>query len=250
MKPEDIATPRETVDALLKSANRQHGAVPLRRSFVQQGTRSVPEPGPLAALVRNGDRRGLDLFLLLKAVASSEPYNSHRGASVWARALSHTGVPTDEQAISKIWSRLDNKHGLVARSRYGRLADVTLLREDGSRRAYVHPGKSREPYFQLPVAYWLNEDEEWSATLTLPAKALLLIALSLQPGFALPVEKAPHWYGLSADSAQRGLAELAKRKVLNRARIPKKAPLAPRGFTYDTRYTTQGDLRLQPRAQE
>ncbi len=47
-------------------------------------------------------------------------------------------------------------------------------------------------------------------TLSLPGKAVLLIAHSLRPGFALPVEKAPEWYGISADTAQRGLAELVK----------------------------------------
>ena len=73
--------------------------------------------------------------------------------------------------------------------------------------------------------------------MSLPAKAVLLIGLSLRPGFVLPVEKAPLWYGISSDTAQRGLAELARRGVLDRNREPKKAPLAPMGFTFDQHHT-------------
>ena len=160
---------------------------------------------------------------------------------MWARALRHTGVTANEQTVSKIWRRLDSL-GLVSRGKHGRLADVTLLREDGSGGRYVHPADVGDPYLQLPVAYWLDEDEQWCSTLRLPAKAMLLVALSLRPGFLLPVEKVPDWYGMSADTAQRGLAELVRRGMLNRARVPKKAPLVPQGFTYDNRYTLQGDF--------
>ena len=34
---------------------------------------------------------------------------------------------------------------------------------------------------------------------------MLLIALSLRPGFPLPYERGPAWYGLSADSTEKGL---------------------------------------------
>lgn len=243
MDSEYVATPRETVEELLRTAGRHEGAVPVRLTFIQQGPQSQPAPGPLAKLVRNGDRRGLDLYLLLKAVASAAPYNSHRGAAVWARALRHTGVEANEQAVSKIWSRLAALK-LVERSKHGRLADVTLLDESGSGDPYVHPaeksGDAPDRYFQLPVAYWLDAEEAWSSTLTLPAKAMLLVALSLKPGFFLPVEQVPDWYGLSADTAQRGLAELAKRGVLCRQRVPKKAPLLPKGYSYDYRHTLTG----------
>lgn len=241
MPEEYVATPAETVAELLRSGNRLDSAAPLRWTFAQQGSQGQPEPGPLALLVRNGDQRGLDLYLLLKAVASAPPFNSHRGAGVWARALRHTGVTANERTVSKIWSRLES-HGLVSRGKHGRLADVTLLREDGSGEPYVHPADVGDPYLQLPVSYWLDDQEKWSSTLRLPAKAMLLVMLSLRPGSLLPVEKVPEWYGLSADTGQRGLAELVKRGVLSRKRIPKKAPLAPQGFTYDNRYTLLGDF--------
>lgn len=226
---------------MLESGNRLNGKVPLRRAFVQQGGQADPEPGPLASLVRNGDQRGLDLFLLLKAVASASPFNSSRNAEVWARALRLTGMTAEEQTVSRIWRRLADLR-LVSRSRSGRLADIGLLREDGSGEPYVHPGAAGDPYLQLPVAYWLDEGGQWCSTLGLPAKAMLLVALSLPPGFVLPVEKAPDWYGISADTAQRGLASLVRRGLVERVRTYKKAPLAPAGFSYDSRYTLQGDF--------
>ena len=233
-----IATPKDTVKALLESGNRLGGGVPLRKTFVQQGSRTAPQPGPLAQLVHNGDQRGLDTFLLLKAVASAPPFNSHRSAAVWARALRYTGVSADEQTVSRIWRRLE-RLGLVTRSKRGRLADITLLKEDGSGEPYVLPATAGDTYLQLPVAYWLDENQ-WCSKLKLPAKAMLLVALSLPPPFVLPVEKAPQWYGISADTAQRGLASLVQHDVLKVARTPKRAPLAPAGFTYDSRYTLQG----------
>ena len=238
-----VATPKDTVEALLDSGNRRSGGVPLRKTFVQKGSRTAPEPGPLASLVRNGDQRGLDTYLLLKAVASAPPFNSHRSAAVWARALRYTGVSADEQTVSRIWRRLERLR-LVTRSKHGRLANVTLLREDGSGEPYVLPATAGDPYLQLPVAYWRDEDQ-WCSKLGLPAKAMLLVALSLPPPFVLPVEKAPQWYGISADTAQRGLASLQKHDVLKVARTPKRAPLAPKGFTYDSRYTLQGRLLLE-----
>ena len=148
--------------------------MPVRRSFVQQGTQSDPQPGLLASLVHNRDRRGLDLYLLLKAVASATPFDSHRAAAVWARALRHTGVTATEQTISKIWSRLESMQ-LVSRAKLGRLANVTLLHEDGSGTRYRHPANTSDAYLQLPVAYWIDEDDQWCSTLRLPAKAMLLI---------------------------------------------------------------------------
>jgi hypothetical protein len=188
MPTPDIATPRETVHALLNKAKRLKGGAPIRRSFVQQGTRARPKPGPLAPLVRNRDRRALDLYLLLRAVVSAEPFESHRGAGVWARALRVTGVSADEAAVSKIWTRLSDLK-LVSRSKYGRLANIIVLSEDGSGDPFLPPWEVGDPYLQLPVSYWLNEQEEWSASLSLPAKAMLLIALSLPRSFILPVEK-------------------------------------------------------------
>lgn len=247
METDYVATPSETVAELLKSAGRTKptDAAPVRRVFVQRGSQVSPEPGLLATFVRNGDQRGLDLYLLLKAVASAPPFNSHRSAEVWARALCHSSPSASAQTVSKIWRRLEN-HGLVRRERHGRLANVTLLREDGSCEPYVHPADNKEPYLQVPLTYWLS-NEQWCSTLSLPAKAMMLVGLSLMPGFRLPIERVPDWYGISADSAQRGISELEKRGVLERRRMKKKAPLAPQGFTTDSHFTLVGDLK-KPRS--
>lgn len=102
-------------------------------------------------------------------------------------------------------------------ARKGRLAQITALREDGSRQPYTYPrgGRGDDRYFQLPYAYWTDE-HAWHTNLSFPAKVMLLIALSLTPPFLLPTEKAPRWYGISTDSAERGLRELRKASLLQR----------------------------------
>ncbi|MGH3898935.1 MAG: hypothetical protein ACRDTA_11940 [Pseudonocardiaceae bacterium] len=102
---------------------------------------------------------------------------------------------------------------LIERSRTGRRADLALLREDGSGAKYERPlGETKfERWLQLPHAYWI---EGHYTDLSLPAKVILLIALSLDDGFALPQDRAPQWYGISADSADGGLRELVNPSAL------------------------------------
>ena len=57
-------------------------------------------------------------------------------------------------------------------------------------------------------------DRAWAEELSLPAIAMLLVALHEKPNFPLATEHMPHWYGWSADTAERGLAELAKLGLL------------------------------------
>ena len=45
-------------------------------------------------------------------------------------------------------------------------------------------------------------------------KAVLLIALSLKDRFRLPIEQGSLWYGLSADTIERGLAELQRAALM------------------------------------
>lgn len=77
---------------------------------------------------------------------------------------------------------------------------------------------------QLPFDYW-TDDQAWYRTLTLAAKAMLLIGSSLKPGFILPGERVPEWYGISESSAQRGLQELREVGLLNRSISYKPTPL-------------------------
>ncbi len=82
-------------------------------------------------------------------------------------------------------------------------------------------------YFKLPYEYWR---QGWHQELTLPAKAMLLVALSHGDGFTLPYNKLAEWYGISATSGQRGLAELRNRGLLHRERHRRRDPESPVGF--------------------
>lgn len=229
----------ETVDDLLRTSARSSRSVPLRRGFVQQGGQGDPRPGPLAALLRAHDERGLDLLLLHRAVASAEPWDVTRDARVWARALGlQHDVNLGISAVSRTWRRLDQDHRLVRRERRGRLAKITALREDGLGKPYSYPrGSGRdEMYFKIPYDYWTAE-QRWYRILPFRAKVMLLIALSLPAGFVLPTERAPAWYGISADSADRGLRELDNAALLRRDMKVKKAPQAPLGIAQEYHHT-------------
>lgn len=202
-----------TLAALLGAAGRKGAAVPIRRTFVQQGSQRDPKPGPLQLIVERHDDTALDLYLLFLAMASSDPWDVTRDARVWGRALGHhTDADHGTSIVSKAWRRLDETYGLVQRERSGRLARITALEEDGHRSAYTYP-VSR--YLKLPFAYWTAE-QAWHRTLSLPAKAMLLVSLSLKANFVLPAEKVHDWYGISGDTADRGLRELQKLDLLSR----------------------------------
>jgi hypothetical protein len=115
------------------------------------------------------------------------------------------------------------------------MSQFFLLDESGDGSAYSHPGKNGR-FLKLPYDYWRDE---WDTKLELPGKFILLVALSQKPGFSfiLPISKAPDWYGVSSDTAQRGLDELLDAKILECRRVRKKAPLAPKGFSYDRHFT-------------
>lgn len=202
----------ETITDLLDQAKR--AAVPIRRTFVQQGRGRETRPGPLASFVASHDTRGLDAYLLIHALASAGEWDCTYPSGTWVRAFGLTDtaeMPSARGAVSKITRRLADKK-LIVRSRSGRTSALTLLREDGSGEPYEHPAKAKEPYLQLPHAYWLDEHYQ---QLSLPAKAMLIVALSLPDDFYLPAERAKRWYGVSEDSAARGLRELEKKNLLD-----------------------------------
>ncbi|HXP18125.1 MAG TPA: hypothetical protein VN840_00635 [Streptosporangiaceae bacterium] len=219
---------QETIASLLEATGRRKREVPLRRDLVQQGTQRAPQPGPLREMVRRHDERALDIYLLLRAAASSEPWDVTRHARVWGRAI---GLATDSDggtaAVSKAWVRLDSTYHLVRRERRGRLAKITALHEAGTGAPYTYPEKD---YFKLPFAYWTTDDA-WYHILSFPAKATLLIALSLRSPFVLPAERAPEWYGMSADTLDRGQRELRQARLLTRTFTVTENWLSPTGKT-------------------
>jgi DNA-binding transcriptional ArsR family regulator len=228
-----VATQQETIEALLQRSGRDH--VPIRRSFVQQRRRGGGASS-LAAFVSSRRSTALDLYLLLHALASKTPYDVVLPAQVWARALGLLGRGAIS-AVSKNWSWLEEQK-LVETEREGRLRRVVLLEESGTGGRYRHPArdkKRRGDYFKLPHGYW---HARYMNRLNLPAKAVLLIALSLQmhESFVLPREQAAEWYGVSPDTIQRGVSELLHRGILRYRVEHLKAPLTARGFTIVRHY--------------
>lgn len=236
---------QETVAALLERSKRRTQRVNIRQSFVQGGAQALPVPGPLHLMLKAHDERALDLFLLHRALVSKAlpgpiPWHSHPlDARVWARALGlQDSADNGVSAVSKIWKRLEANYRLIQRGRQGRVSVVACLREDGSGKGYYSPmgGTGDERYFTLPFEYWTAE-QRWYRSLGFPAKAMLLVASSLGPGFVLPTEKAEAWYGISTESADRGLRRLREVGLLERTTTVKPAPLSPTGKTQEYHYT-------------
>lgn len=230
VKEAPVSSQQDTITALMEKSLRSE-FVSIRRLFVQQGRRSTLRPCPLNVFVRHHDERGLDLYLLTRLLASHTPFEAHQPAAVWARALGLQGS-AGINAVSRAWKRLADLR-LIDRGRRGRDAVVTVLLEDGSGSPFVQFGARGDAYFKIPLEYWRDE---WYRRLDLPAKALLLIALSLPDGFYLPMEWASRWYGISADTAERGLTTLRSVGLLGRESHYKKAPLTAAGYTREYQY--------------
>ncbi len=239
MKPPTV-TQADTILALLERSKRAD--VPIRKTFLQQGEGKVRTPGPLAPLVSKHDERALDLYLLAHAVASADPFDVVLPATTWARALGLSGSASARSAVSKAFRRLESLD-VVSRDRAGSRSRVTLLDEGGHGDPYVHPATNRERYLKLPHAFW---SDDWHLKLRLPGKTMLLVGLSLADDFPFPTEKGPDWYGISADTVQRGFDELARHQLIDVDVRYKKAPLSPLGYTEDRHYTLKapfGPLR-------
>lgn len=234
--------PADAVDEIVRISKRKKDT-PVRVSFLQREEGGRKSGGPAASLVAAGDHRGLLLYLLLLTKASSHPWNAALPSAAWARALdlSLPDSKTARSTISKIWLRLERR-GLVERLRKNRLADVFLRREDGLDQPYTAPGAVGERYFRVPLALWTDgpvPDRRWYQDLTLPELYVILVGRSLGDDFRLPVESAPDWYGVSADTMNRGLLGLQAKGLMVVNKTYKKAPLSPVGYTAELRYTLQ-----------
>lgn len=213
---------------LLDRCKRDH--VPIRRSFVQSIT-SGGGAGPLAVFVTSRRETALDLYLLFHASACGGGFDTRLHSAVWARAI---GLPRSRHSaslISRSWTWLEEMN-LITKKRDRRLLNVTLLKEDASGDDYAHPGKAGN-YFKLSHEYWL---EGWCDRLDLASKAALLILLSRVPGSDLPQERAPQWYGISADTLGRGLRRLQTENLVRIKVVTKQAPLSPIGYSWEQRY--------------
>jgi hypothetical protein len=243
LSTDEPATQEEAIEALLERSGRDH--VPIRRSFLQRRDRVGGGAGPLSEIVRTRRSVALDLYLLLHALASTEPYDVSLGTAVWARLTGLQGS-SGSSRIQRSWRWLADQR-LIDLSESGRPRRITLLREDASGDTYAHPGTgagdaaAEGDYFKLPYVYWRGH---FYGRLGLSGKSVLLIALSLQPDFILPGQQAAGWYGLSPDTIKRGIRQLRSVGVLSVRMVSKKAPLAPAGHTLERHYSLRAPFSV------
>ncbi|WP_092978087.1 hypothetical protein [Actinopolyspora lacussalsi] len=239
-------------DARVKLLERnKRPAVPLRHTFVQRPSEETPRHGPLCEFVRNGDLRGLRAYLVVVAASGGERaedgWTTELDSMVWARLFDtdqHTGPRGARAAAQRILDRLQDR-GLIHRARSARGSRqiaVTLLREDGSGKPYDRPdgGDTADRFLRLPVVFW---NERFDARLSLPAMTMLLVLLKERRWSAFPPDKMPDWYGISADTTQRGLKELNELGLVERRTRYKEAPLTPTGTTMLHQYALLGEMR-------
>ncbi|MBK5219184.1 MAG: hypothetical protein JJE35_05290 [Thermoleophilia bacterium] len=167
----------------------------------------------------------------------------------WMAVVGIEPSASNRATVSRSWSWLEEKR-LISSHRQGRDRGIEILREDGTGQLWQPPGAHHEAYFGLPLAYWRGG---YASELSLPAKSVLLIGLSLQsreePFFQLPLRRGSDWYGLSASTLRRGLAELRRVGLLRRWAERRETEGSPLGHTYDQRYalnplSDRGPLQL------
>ncbi|MFD8431402.1 hypothetical protein ACFV1R_27790 [Streptomyces coelicoflavus] len=238
------ATGRDTRTEILKRSIRAN--VPLRKTFVQAPRGSASRHGPLSDFVTGRDLRGLKAYLLIVAACSSgtDGWSTKHDSAVWARMLDIDQTATEQSARTGAWRtlrRLQDRN-LITCTRSGTLITVTLLREDGSGAPYDRPlGQSEQDlYLQIPSTFWTKGYDEQA---DLPALALLLVVLREKNWSKFPAEKAPDWYGWSADTHERGLKKLLDLQLIERREQYSKAPLAPAGVTMAYQYQRAAAMR-------
>jgi hypothetical protein len=151
-----------------------------------------------------------------------------------------------ETTISRNWTWLEQQR-LIRTERDHRVRKVTLLMEDGSGEAFERATGKNRGFFKLPYQYFT---ERIHLDLKLAGKAALLISLAQKPTFTLPTERAAEWYGISADTLQRGLDELRKHELIKVWSRTKKAPRSRYGYTNENHYALQGPFARAPIATE
>ncbi|MGL4744884.1 MAG: hypothetical protein ACRCXL_10920 [Dermatophilaceae bacterium] len=240
------ATAAQTRAHLIERSGRSFAPIP--KAFIQNPDRkATPDrSAPLADFVRRGDKRGLTALLLLHSIISSgdhaDGWSSTLHLQVWARALDTVATASGASATSaatKILSRLVERR-LIERRRAGRERQITitLLSADGSGEPYTRPtgATQGDRFIRLNHQFWADD---WAQTLTLPAIAMLLVALHEKAGFTLPTEHMPRWYGWSADTAERGLHELRERGLIHIGKQVYTDPISPSGVSSKNIYTVQ-----------
>ncbi|MFV0460700.1 MAG: hypothetical protein ACK5MT_18230 [Actinomycetales bacterium] len=244
--PAPPATAAATRAYLIERSGRSFAPIP--KAFIQNpDPKAKPDRrAPLADFVRRGDKRGLLALLMLHTIISSgdhdDGWSSTLHLKVWARVLDTVATAAGTSATSaatKILSRLVERH-LIERRRTGRerKVTVTLLSADGTGQPYTRPtgATQADRFIRLNHQFWTDG---WAQTLTLPAIAMLMVALHEKPGFTLPTEHMPSWYGWSPDTAERGLRELEAQGLVHIGKESYTDPLSPSGVSSRNVYTVR-----------
>lgn len=233
--------------------------VPIRTRFVQRSvTEASKDRGSmLSTLVKGRSANALDAFLLIHAVASAHaPYGAWVAVTNWVRLMeldqrTGTGVGADgKKAARTQWSKLATKLvelRLIRRGHGLHKVGYTLLDESGSGEEYVRPVDHNEhgTWFTVPHMYWLSG---FDRTLSLAAKAMLLVALSSKPRFRLPPERVPEWYGFSESTARRGLKELIDAGILEYDQAWRPSASSPTGWAEVRTYYLLNDWSYEARS--
>jgi hypothetical protein len=247
----NAATPAQTRAMMTRLAAR--GYVQLRHIFVQLPDTDKPRPSIVGRAVHERRHRALLLYMLL---LTCWPWLKDNGAplaaAVWIRALTPPkggGLTWSPSTLSRAWLDLEEMGLIEERSRQGRATIIIPRREDGGARYEAPAGRSDRwnTYFSIPDAFW---NEQIFAKLSLPGLAMLLIIAketSEKTEMYVPYNKAKEWYGISAKSAQNGIADLDKGGLLHRREERVLAPLSPTGYTIRTWYSLTGDFGSEAR---
>jgi hypothetical protein len=212
-----VASGAETREEYLRRG--RSGSTKVRNQLIQQPRtqdRGRSQPAMLPRFARN--HRALILYL---GLLTNWPWLS-RGdkalrADAWIRFLTseEPGALTwTPQSLSHAWGVLDELN-LVERDYESRLRLITPRHESGSGADYTPPdGKGSDTYFVIPGAFWTHD---YFATLSWPALAVLLVLLKEtggRPSAELPIDRAEAFYGISRTTAEKGLAELRRKGLV------------------------------------
>ena len=116
-----------------------------------------------------------------------------------------------------------------------------MLKEDGSGDPYEVPSGADDRALRIPRAFWQEgvQNERWHRVLKLPEIAMLLIVLKLRGEFCLSYADVQRQYGISTDTARRGVGGLVGHGLLAAQERHTLAPLTSSGYRTDKTYTLQ-----------
>ncbi len=193
--------------------------------------------GPLALFVGSRRTTALDLLVLAHALAPlADRGEITASSSEWSAAIGIADRRGARSQISRSWDWLTEQK-FIESWQTRKLRTIKVLLEDGSGRPWVHPYTTNEPYFKLPNHLW--QVGLWQS-LELPAKAMLLIAISLtEPdaeSFQLPIDRGARWYGLGTRTVRAGLKQLDDAGLLRNWSTTHPTARSPIGHSYTRRY--------------